>query len=94
MKRPPYLTSGEYARLIPVASKPELRNTSVTCSMLIAVEEFAEALLGSIGAPTGKRATVQVWIEPVFKSIKNENKDRPDALVIVDNGRRIWRALI
>lgn len=94
MKRPEYLASGEIARLIPVATKPELRNTCVTCAMLMAVEEFAEALLGSLGAPTGKRAKTQVWVEPVFKSAKNELKDRPDALIVVDNGRREWRALV
>jgi len=94
MKRPDYLVSGELARLIPVASKPELKNTSVTCAMLVAVEEFAEALLGQLGAPTGKRAKTEVWLEPVFKSAKGNSKDRPDALIIVDNGRRKWRALV
>jgi hypothetical protein len=94
MKRPEYLSSGELARLIPVASKSELRNTCVTSAMLMAVEEFAEALLGGIGAPTGKRAKTMVWVEPVFKQFKSENKDRPDALIIVDNGRREWRALV
>lgn len=94
MKRPDYLASGEFARLIPVATKPELRNTSATCAMLLAVEEFAEALLGPLGAPMGKRSKIQVWTEPVFKEPKGDAKDRPDALVIVDNGRRQWRALI
>jgi len=94
MKRPEYLSSGELARLIPVATKPELRNTCVTCAMLMAVEEFAEALLGALGAPTGKRAKISVWVEPVFKQSKIDNKDRPDALIVVDNGRREWRALL
>ncbi len=94
MKRPEYLVSGEFARLIPVAAKAELRNTSVTCAMLMAVEEFAEILLSPLGAPTGKRAKIQVWVEPVFKNDKNTSKDRPDALIIVDNGRRVWRALV
>lgn len=94
MRRPEYLASGELARLIPVATKPELRNTCVTSAILMAVEEFAEALLGGLGAPTGKRAKTQVWVEPVFKSFKSENKDRPDALIVVDNGRRVWRALV
>lgn len=94
MKRPEYLASGELARLIPVGSQPELKNTCVTGAMLMAVEEFAEALLGPVGAPTGKRSKVQVWVEPVFKADKSENKDRPDALIIVDNGRREWRALV
>lgn len=94
MKRPDYLVSGEFSRLIPVAIKPELRNTSVTCAILMAVEEFAEALLGAIGAPMGKRSKVRVWVEPVFKTDKNENKERPDALIVVDNGRREWRALV
>ncbi|MCG8344436.1 MAG: hypothetical protein MI685_04625, partial [Chlorobiales bacterium] len=79
MKKPEYLASGELARLVPVATKPELRNTCVTCAMLMAVEEFAEALLGPLGAPTGKRAKVRIWMEPVFKSAKNDNNDRPDA---------------
>ncbi|MCG8382163.1 MAG: hypothetical protein MJA28_08105 [Gammaproteobacteria bacterium] len=94
MKRPENLASGELARLIPVASKPELKNTSVTCAILMAVNEFAEALLGQLGAPTGKRAKTEVWVEPVFKSAKGENKDRPDALIVVDNGRRKWQALV
>lgn len=94
MKRPEYLVSGDLARLIPVTTRPELRNTCVTSAMVMAVEEFAEALLGALGAPAGKRAKTQVWIEPVFKSAKNENKDRPDALIVVDNGRREWRALV
>ena len=94
MKKPEYLASGELARLVPVVTKPELRNTCVTCAMLMAVEEYAEALLGPLGAPTGKRAKVQVWVEPVFKSAKNDNNDRPDALIVVDNGRREWRALV
>lgn len=94
MNRPEYLLSGERARLISVASRPEIRNTSVTCSILIAVNEFAEAVLGAIGAPTGKRAKTDVWVEPVFKSEKNDNKYRPDALIIVNNGRREWRALV
>jgi len=94
MKRPEYLSSGEFARLIPVATKPELRNTSAACAMLMAVEEFAEALLAPFGAPIGKRSKIQVWTEPAFKGSKGDLKDRPDALIIVDNGRRQWRALV
>lgn len=94
MKRPDYLASGELARLIPVSTQPELRNTSATCSMLMAVEEFADVLLSPLGAPMGKRAKISIWLEPVFKTEKEKSKDRPDALIIVDNGRRIWRALI
>ena len=94
MVKPEYLKAGELARLIPVSTKQELKNTSVTCAILMAVEEFSDALLGALGAPTGKRARTTIWLEPVFKSSKEENKDRPDALVIVDNGRREWRALI
>lgn len=94
MKRPEYLSSGEFARLVPVATKPELRNTSAACSMLIAVEEFAAALLSPLGAPIGKRSRIQAWTEPVFKGNRGEPKERPDALIIVDNGRRQWRALI
>jgi len=94
MKRPEYLQSGDLARLIPVASKPEMRNTSITCAMLMAVEEYADVLLSPLGAPIGKRTKIQIWTEPVFKGQKKDTKGRPDALVIADNGRRQWRALI
>ncbi|MEE9350787.1 MAG: hypothetical protein V3U78_00895 [Thiotrichaceae bacterium] len=92
--RPEYLPSGVLARLIPVAKMPELRNTSVTCAILMAVEEFSEALLSPLGASSGKRARTQVWLEPVFKGDKSCLKDRPDALIIVKNGQREWRALV
>lgn len=94
MKRPDYLASGELARLIPVAVKPELRNTCVTCAVLMAVDEFASVLFGALGAPTGTRAKANIWVEPVFKGNKSQNKDRPDALIVIDNGRRVWRALV
>lgn len=95
MKQPDYLTSGTLARLIPTNSQVELRNTSVTGAILMAVEEFADSLLGSVGAPTGKRAKVHVWLEPVFKAKKKSDvNNRPDALIVVDNGRRKWRALV
>jgi len=67
IKRPEYLTSGELARLIPVATKPELRNTCVTCAILMAVEEFTNVLFSPLGAPTGKRAKTEVWVEPVLR---------------------------
>ena len=94
MERPEYLISGELTRLIPVATNQELRNTGAVGAMLKGVREFAGALLGPLGAPIGKRAKIQVWTEPVFKISKGESKDRPDALIIVDNGRRQWRALV
>lgn len=94
MKRPEYLTSGELARLIPIAAKPELRNTCVTGAILMAVNEFAAVLFGALGAPTGKRAKASIWVEPVFKTVTKESKDRPDALIVIDNGRRVWRALV
>ncbi|MEL6869688.1 MAG: hypothetical protein AAFO81_07800 [Pseudomonadota bacterium] len=94
MKRPSYLKSGDRARLVPVANQAELRNTSVTCAILMAVDEFAEALLGPLGAPTGKRSQMIAWLEPVIDSSKGSVKDRPDALIVVSNGRRQWRALL
>ena len=63
----------------------------------MAVEEFAESVLGALGAPMGKRTKTSVWLEPNFNLAKKdikEIKDRPDALVVVDNGRRQWRALV
>jgi hypothetical protein len=94
MKRPAYLVSGEKARLIPVAKKEELRNTSVTFAMLIAVKEWADSLFSPLGAPTGKRAKTSAWLEPVFKDGKNSCKYRPDGLIVVSNGRTEWRALV
>lgn len=97
MQAPDYLANPERARLIPVVSQQELRNTSVTGAVLMAVDEFAQSLLGVLGAPMGKRSKTSVWVEPNFKLAKKdikEVKDRPDALIVVDNGRRQWRALV
>lgn len=95
MKKPEYLGSlGYHARLMPVSSQPELRNTSVTCAVLKSVSEFADNVLGGLGAPTGMRAKVTALVEPTFKANKGEKPARPDAIIIVDNGRRTWRALV
>jgi len=93
MGRPDYLDSGEIARLVPVAAQTELKNTSVTCAILMAVDEFSDVLLSPFGAPIGKRSAVKVWLEPVFK-MKEPSTDRPDALIVVTNGKREWRALV
>lgn len=50
-KLPEFVKSGERARLIPVGSEKnqERRATSVFLATLMVVEEFARAMLGSIG---------------------------------------------
>lgn len=94
MKRPEYLTRGDLARLIPVANQAELRNVAITGAVLMAVNEFAEAVLSPLGAPVGKRSKIYVWTEPCLKGDKLSSNERPDALIVVDSGRRIWRALV
>ena len=85
MEKPNYLESGELARLMPVSTKVECRNMSVTAAVLMAVKEFSDVLLGTLNAPTGKKSKVEIWLELVFKK---HSEDRSDGLIIVSKGSK------
>jgi len=99
MEKPDYLVLGEQARLIPVVAdtSKEQRAASILMSALIGVHEFRHVMLGSLGLRVGKRATLDAWTEVSFKQdpkSSDERKDRPDCLLILNTGKKRWRALL
>lgn len=88
------LKSGEKARLIPVVAdtSKEQRAVSVLLAVMSKVPEFANRLLTTIGQRVGQRARVEVYTEVVLA--KQGGKDRPDGLIEVHVGKRIFRALV
>jgi hypothetical protein len=86
---------GQIARLIPTVadSKKEERATSSLLASFMVVPAFAQDVLSTLGAPTGKRARVTCYTEVVFKS-KKDKKSRPDGLLVVTSGSKEWSALI
>lgn len=95
IEKPDYLACGERARLIPVIadSGKEGRISSAFLASLMSVNEYARGMLEPIGLKLGKNYRVFCYTEIVFKNSKNV-KIRPDGLIIVDTGKKQWRALI
>jgi len=97
MSLPSYLKSGDAARLFPVlaTTSKEGRTTAIFLACLSRVDEFGRSLIGSIGESTGKRSSIETYTEIVFTGEKDSNtEDRPDGLIILQNGKREWRALV
>ena len=90
------LLSGQLARLIPSISdsKKEEKATSIALSAFMAVPEFAAKVLGSVGVSVSKRTKIECYTEVVFKDKAKEGEKRPDGLIIVSTGNRVWSALV
>lgn len=95
-KRPDYLKQGEIARLFPVLSNSskEGRTTSIVLACLAKIEEFGAGLLETAGQRVGKRATIEAYTEVSFKKQSQNIGDRPDGLIVLKVGSRVWRALV
>lgn len=93
---PEILLRGERARLIPITSDSsrEQRVTSTVLSVLSAVDEFGHGLLRAVNAPVGKTSKIECLTEVVFKSQPLDKQYRPDGLIIVRTGGRVWTALV
>ncbi len=91
---PSFLKSGNKAHLIPVVkdSNKEVRATSSVLSVMISVPDFGKAVLDSVGAPITKRSRLKGFTEVVFKD--SQGNDKPDGLIIIENGASSWSALI
>lgn len=97
MDLPPFLASGEAARLIPVAadSNKEARATSILMATLSAVPAYSSAMLATLGQRTGIRAKLDCYTEVVLKNDSGEPRCRPDGLIVFDGGRgRAWSCLV
>lgn len=94
--RPEYLKQGEPARLFPVLSttSKEGRTTSILLACMGRIEEFRRDLLATVGVRVGKRTTIECYTEVVFAGQDPDMKDRPDGLIVLSTGSKIWRALV
>ncbi|WP_421857504.1 hypothetical protein [Oricola sp.] len=94
--RPSYLKQGEPARLFPVlaTTSKEGRTTSILLACMRRVDEFGHDLLATIGQRVGKRASVECFTEIVFSNQSSDRNDRPDGLIVLSTGQKVWSALI
>jgi hypothetical protein len=90
------LASGQLARLIPTVAdtKKEERATSSLLGTFMIVPSFARSVLSDAGAPIGKKSKVVCYTEVVFKHPDKSKGPRPDGLVVIDTGYKVWTALI
>lgn len=93
---PDFLIQGETARLFPVLSttSKEGRTTSIVLACLSKVDEFGASLLSTLGQRVGTRSKIDTYTEVVFKNRLTGTKDRPDGLIVLNSGRKEWRALV
>lgn len=93
---PEYLESGESARLIPVGKGTQRENhaTSVLLAGMSAIHPLSKTLLGEIGQTVGRRSKLECYSQVVFKHDPGKGKFRPDGLIVLQNGKRIWRAIV
>lgn len=93
---PDLLRRGEPARLIPVIadSRKEQRAASVLLAVLAAVDEFGKGVLRAIGAPVGKTSNITCFTEVVFKAQPKDTALRPDGLIVVRTGKKVWSAIV
>lgn len=92
----PFLNArGERARLFPVLSEKsrEGRTLSAFLAVLTQVREFSNTFLRQVGQPIGVRANVSTFTEVSFPKSSNP-KVRPDGLIVVEVGKRVWTAFV
>lgn len=97
----PYGFDGDRARLIPVIadSKQEERATSILLAAMEGVHEFRKVMLESLKVQVGTRSVLKAWTEITFpdeKSYKARKSElgRPDGAIVLDTGRKQWKALV
>lgn len=96
-----YGFNGTRARLIPVIadSRQEERATSILLAAMQGVHEFRKVMLESLKVRVGTRSVLKAWTEITFpdeqgyKGRKSE-LGRPDGAIVLDTGRKQWKALI
>ena len=93
---PEYLEGGEEARLIPPGKSNQRENqaTSILLAGISAIYPLAKSLLGGIGQKIGNRSRLDCYTQVTFKNGNGEGKYRPDGLIELIHGQRIWRAIV
>jgi hypothetical protein len=92
---PDFLKFAEPPRLIPVVSdsSKEKRALSILLAAMVSVEEFRRAMLASLGVRVGSRASLEAFTECALVGAEGP-EDRPDGLIMLNLGKKQWRALI
>lgn len=95
MTLPDILSGGEEARLFPIVAETskEKRIASVFLALLPNIPDLASDLLKTSKVRVGSRSKITCYTEVVLKN-DAEKKDRPDGLIIVENGKSKWMALV
>ena len=89
--RPSFVVQGELARLIPVPSggrdSRESAATSALLATMMAVSEFARAMMDLVGIKLGASAKLHCYAEVVVKTPSGPSKLRPDGLIHLSTGK-------
>ena len=87
------ISSYQKSRLIPnlSASNKEMLCSSVLLAAFEIIPGFANELLSEIGVKLGTRSKISCATEVVFSGSEG---DRPDGLILVENGKKVWSAIV
>lgn len=90
------LKHGVPARLFPVVpeSSKEQKSLSIFLANLISVRPFAERIMSPLGVKLGKRSSLDCFTEVTLTNEIKGLKDRPDALIVIESGKKSWSALV
>ena len=93
---PQVLQRGEPARLFPVLAEKskEGRALSVLLACVSSVDDLARTLLSTLGQRFGQRLRIRTFTEVVLSKEPEGASGRPDGLIVVETGRRVWSALV
>jgi hypothetical protein len=67
---------------------------SIFLACVAMIDEFGVSIIKVLGKKAGKRCKVECFSEIVFEELDEPSSPRPDGLIIVNTGRREWRALV
>lgn len=84
---------GQIARLFPVLSETskEGRAASILLACIQSVPPFADLMLSEIGRPVGVRSKLYCLTEVC---LNGDKKFRPDGMIILENAKSHWKALL
>ncbi|WP_417415560.1 hypothetical protein [Hoeflea sp.] len=94
-EKPDFLVQGERSRLFPILAdtSKEGRTLSILLACMESVDEFGKSLLTDLGIKTGVRAKLETYTEVVLKK-GGEKVLRPDGLLVLKSGSKVWTALV
>ncbi len=96
---PPTLDGWRPARLIPAAGvkspqEQETRATSALLAVMVAVPEFARAILRHLDAPAGRVSTFTEISLATAGTKGKGTKIRPDGAIVVERGKTWWGCFV